>query len=340
MSQAQVANFSRGRLAIGLIIRISRPRYVWHCHHATMPPCRQSCWALDTQRGALQVMQSFVLAPAPGMSEVVLEPYNSALCFQDLLEYTDQVPWFLICEKLGQFMALYIFRGVKHVFQSVSPWERPMFHRVSSVSSQTFDLEVFLFDNRALTEVCQKALDQDMPKMTDLNQVLAVKWGVVQVRCNCDDVFPSLVEILKLCPKSIPWKSWWVSTLFWQLSCGCSGSVFSISWDHFEWYERLHLLHIPKLALFPPFNSQTSKLLRWWPGACLASHLAWDIRGLWMQTYGSCKPTWFRSRMPTFSLVAWLLSRPKHPKNTGRALSRILRNRCFRKIMSPWNAIL
>lgn len=50
-----------------------------------------------------------------------------------------------------------------------------MFHRVSSVSSQTFDLEVFLFDNRALTEVCQKALDQDMPKMTDLNQVLDVK---------------------------------------------------------------------------------------------------------------------------------------------------------------------
>ena len=233
-----------------------------------MPPCRQSCWALDTQRGALQVMQSFVLAPAPGMSEVVLEPYNSALCFQDLLEYTDQVPWFLICEKLGQFMALYIFRGVKHVFQSVSPWERPMFHRVSSVSSQTFDLEVFLFDNRALTEVCQKALDQDMPKMTDLNQVLAVKWGVVQVRCNCDDVFPSLVEILKLCPKSIPWKSWWVSTLFWQLSCGCSGSVFSISWDHFEWYERLHLLHILKLSLqhlqFSPLS--TAKLQNFWGG--------------------------------------------------------------------------
>eukprot|EP00435_Cladocopium_sp_Y103_P016967 s907_g4.t1 len=68
------------------------------------------------------VMQSFVLAPAPGMSEVVLEPYNSALCFQDLLEYTDQV---------------------------------------------------FLFDNRALTEVCQKALEQDMPRMTDLNQVVA-----------------------------------------------------------------------------------------------------------------------------------------------------------------------
>ena len=169
----------------------------------------------------------------------------------------------------------YIFRGVslkledvKHVFQSVSRWERPMFHRVSSVSSQTFDLEVFLFDNRALTEVCQKALDQDMPKMTDLNQVLDVKWGVVQVRCNCDDVFPSLVEILKLCPKSIPWKSWWVSTLFWQLSCGCSGSVFSISWDHFEWYERLHLLHIPKLALqhlhFSPFqqpNFKTSEVV-------------------------------------------------------------------------------
>ena len=41
--------------------------------------------------GCSEVMQSFVLAPAPGMSEVVLEPYNSALCFQDLLEYTDQV---------------------------------------------------------------------------------------------------------------------------------------------------------------------------------------------------------------------------------------------------------
>ena len=68
------------------------------------------------------VMQSFVLAPAPGIADVVLEPYNSALCFQDLLEYTDQV---------------------------------------------------FLFDNKALSEICQKALEQDMPKMADLNWVVA-----------------------------------------------------------------------------------------------------------------------------------------------------------------------
>eukprot|EP00931_Biecheleriopsis_adriatica_P074781 TRINITY_DN4877_c0_g1_i2.p1 TRINITY_DN4877_c0_g1~~TRINITY_DN4877_c0_g1_i2.p1 ORF type:complete len:537 (-),score=86.17 TRINITY_DN4877_c0_g1_i2:371-1954(-) len=69
------------------------------------------------------IMQSFVLAPAPGIADVVLEPYNSALCFQDLLEYTDQV---------------------------------------------------FLFDNNALTEICQKALEQDMPKMGSLNQVVAL----------------------------------------------------------------------------------------------------------------------------------------------------------------------
>eukprot|EP00440_Ansanella_granifera_P008630 gb/GFBE01009349.1/.p1 GENE.gb/GFBE01009349.1/~~gb/GFBE01009349.1/.p1 ORF type:complete len:538 (+),score=141.19 gb/GFBE01009349.1/:1-1614(+) len=69
------------------------------------------------------VMQSFVLAPAPGISDVVLEPYNSALCFQDLLEYTDQV---------------------------------------------------FLFDNQALSEICQKALEQDMPKMKNLNNVIAM----------------------------------------------------------------------------------------------------------------------------------------------------------------------
>ncbi|CAE7620544.1 unnamed protein product [Symbiodinium pilosum] len=74
---------------------------------------------LDKQSRA--VMQSFVLAPAPGISDVVLEPYNACLCFQDLLEYTDQV---------------------------------------------------FLFDNKALSEICQKALEQDMPKMADLNDVI------------------------------------------------------------------------------------------------------------------------------------------------------------------------
>lgn len=69
------------------------------------------------------VMQSFVLAPAPNISDVVLEPYNAALCFQDLLEYTDQV---------------------------------------------------FLFDNQALSDVCGKALELDMPKLSNLNQVVGL----------------------------------------------------------------------------------------------------------------------------------------------------------------------
>eukprot|EP00930_Biecheleria_cincta_P077372 TRINITY_DN64653_c0_g1_i1.p1 TRINITY_DN64653_c0_g1~~TRINITY_DN64653_c0_g1_i1.p1 ORF type:complete len:524 (-),score=84.47 TRINITY_DN64653_c0_g1_i1:144-1715(-) len=67
------------------------------------------------------VMQSFCVAPSPNISDLVLEPYNAALCFQDLLEYTDQV---------------------------------------------------FLFDNQALSEVCQKALELDMPKMSNLNDVV------------------------------------------------------------------------------------------------------------------------------------------------------------------------
>lgn len=75
---------------------------------------------LDKQSRA--VMQSFVLAPAPAISDVVLEPYNACLCFQDLLEYTDQV---------------------------------------------------FLFDNKALGEICQRALEKDMPKMVDLNSIIA-----------------------------------------------------------------------------------------------------------------------------------------------------------------------
>ena len=68
------------------------------------------------------ILQNFVLAPAPGISDIVLEPYNSALCFQDLFEYSDQV---------------------------------------------------FLFDNKALAEICHRAQDIEMPKMADLNQVVA-----------------------------------------------------------------------------------------------------------------------------------------------------------------------
>lgn len=69
------------------------------------------------------IMQTFTLVPAPGVSDIVLEPYNAALGLQDLLEYSNQV---------------------------------------------------FLFDNQALSEVCQKALDQDSPKLKNLNNIVAL----------------------------------------------------------------------------------------------------------------------------------------------------------------------
>lgn len=68
------------------------------------------------------IMQSFCLAPAPKMCNIVTEPYNAALGMQDLLEYTDQV---------------------------------------------------FLFDNMALSEICSKTLEQEMPKPKELNGLIA-----------------------------------------------------------------------------------------------------------------------------------------------------------------------
>lgn len=75
------------------------------------------------QQSTKCIMQTFTLAPAPGTSDVVLEPYNAALGFQDLLEYSDQV---------------------------------------------------FLFDNAALTDICQKSLEQDVPRMQNLNEIIAL----------------------------------------------------------------------------------------------------------------------------------------------------------------------
>ena len=49
--------------------------------------------------------------------------------------------------------------------------------------------QVFLFDNRALTEVCQKALEQDMPRMTDLNQARTYALRIdMDRRTDCTDI--------------------------------------------------------------------------------------------------------------------------------------------------------
>ena len=49
--------------------------------------------------------------------------------------------------------------------------------------------QVFLFDNRALTEVCQKALEQDMPRMTDLNQAWTDALRIdMDRRTDCTDI--------------------------------------------------------------------------------------------------------------------------------------------------------
>lgn len=42
-------------------------------------------------KGSKCILQSFTLVPAPGISDVIIEPYNSALALQDLLEYCHQV---------------------------------------------------------------------------------------------------------------------------------------------------------------------------------------------------------------------------------------------------------
>eukprot|EP00747_Dinoflagellata_sp_TGD_P164546 gnl/TRDRNA2_/TRDRNA2_184622_c0_seq1.p1 gnl/TRDRNA2_/TRDRNA2_184622_c0~~gnl/TRDRNA2_/TRDRNA2_184622_c0_seq1.p1 ORF type:complete len:539 (+),score=91.43 gnl/TRDRNA2_/TRDRNA2_184622_c0_seq1:75-1619(+) len=73
-------------------------------------------------KGSKCIMQTFTLVPAPGVSDVLIEPYNAALGLQDLLEHCHQC---------------------------------------------------FLYDNRALTDICQKTLEKDTPKMLDMNNIIA-----------------------------------------------------------------------------------------------------------------------------------------------------------------------
>merc|ERR1719446_342294 len=45
-------------------------------------------------KGSKCILQTFTLVPAPGLSDVLIEPYNAALGLQDLLEYCHQVFFF------------------------------------------------------------------------------------------------------------------------------------------------------------------------------------------------------------------------------------------------------
>lgn len=45
-------------------------------------------------KGSKCILQTFSLVPAPGLSDVLIEPYNASLGLQDLLEYCDQVFFF------------------------------------------------------------------------------------------------------------------------------------------------------------------------------------------------------------------------------------------------------
>jgi len=73
-------------------------------------------------KGSKCIMQSFCVVPAPGLSDVLIEPYNAVLGFEDLLEYCHQV---------------------------------------------------FFYDNLALKEICSKTLEIPVPKMVNLNNIVA-----------------------------------------------------------------------------------------------------------------------------------------------------------------------
>lgn len=74
-------------------------------------------------KGSKCILQSFTVAPSPGMSDVALEPYNAALGLQDLLEYCHQV---------------------------------------------------FFFDNHQLIDICRKTLEKEVPKLTEMNNIVAL----------------------------------------------------------------------------------------------------------------------------------------------------------------------
>eukprot|EP00397_Hematodinium_sp_SG-2012_P021702 GEMP01022440.1.p1 GENE.GEMP01022440.1~~GEMP01022440.1.p1 ORF type:complete len:508 (+),score=91.00 GEMP01022440.1:98-1621(+) len=105
-------------------------------------------------KGSKCILQSFCIVPSPGISDVLLEPYNAALVLEDLVEYCHQV---------------------------------------------------FFFDNAALTDICQKTLEIEIPKMNDLNNIVARCMSGLTVSLR----FPGILDadLRKIHSNIVPFKT-------------------------------------------------------------------------------------------------------------------------------------
>jgi tubulin beta len=105
-------------------------------------------------KGSKCVLQSFTILPSPGVSDVLIEPYNAALALQDLLEYCHQV---------------------------------------------------FVYDNKALSGICEKTLQIDVPKMKNLNNIIALCMSGM----TCSLRFPGQLDadLRKMHSNLVPFKN-------------------------------------------------------------------------------------------------------------------------------------
>lgn len=100
------------------------------------------------------MLQSFSVLPSPGVSDVLIEPYNAALALQDLLEYCHQV---------------------------------------------------FVYDNKALSSICEKTLQIQVPKMKNLNNIIALCMSGM----TCSLRFPGQLDadLRKMHSNLVPFKN-------------------------------------------------------------------------------------------------------------------------------------
>lgn len=105
-------------------------------------------------KGSKCIMQSFCVVPSPGVSDVLIEPYNSALGIQDLMEYTHQV---------------------------------------------------FCYDNVALNSICVKTLECNVPKMSQLNNIIGLSMSGLTSCLR----FPGILDadLRKLQTNLVPFKN-------------------------------------------------------------------------------------------------------------------------------------
>jgi tubulin beta len=105
-------------------------------------------------KGSKCVLQSYAVLPSPGVSDVLIEPYNAALALQDLLEYCHQV---------------------------------------------------FVYDNKALTTICEKIQGMAVPKMRNLNNIIALCMSGM----TCSLRFPGQLDadLRKMHSNLIPFKN-------------------------------------------------------------------------------------------------------------------------------------